>query len=199
VATDRVALTFDDGPDPRGTPAVLDALSRAGAHATFFVLGERVERHPELLAQTLAASHTVEVHGYAHLRHTEQPRAVVEADLRRALSVLGRVRPSRWRLPWGALAPYSQALADEYGLQLVGWTSDTHDWRGDSAEAMLETVALEPGAIVLMHDGVGAGARRADCAQTARLVGPLVGRIRARGLEPGELPQDVPMGNPDFG
>jgi peptidoglycan/xylan/chitin deacetylase (PgdA/CDA1 family) len=124
---------------------------------------------------------------------------VVEADLRRALATLGDLRPTRWRLPWGALAPYSRALADDYGLRLVGWTADTHDWRGDTAELMLDAVALEPGAIVLMHDGVGAGARRRDCAQTARLVGPLVERIRARGWEPGELPHDAPMGNPDFG
>jgi peptidoglycan/xylan/chitin deacetylase (PgdA/CDA1 family) len=157
-----VALTFDDGPDPRGTPAVLEALAAAGVRATFFVLGERAERAPELLA------------------------------------TLGHLRLTRWRLPWGALAPYSQALAGEHGLRLVGWTADTHDWRGDAAELMLEALALEPGAIVLMHDGVGPGARRGDCAQTARLVGPLVRRIRARGLEPGEIPSDAPVGNPDF-
>jgi peptidoglycan/xylan/chitin deacetylase (PgdA/CDA1 family) len=195
----RVTLTFDDGPDPRGTPAVLDALAAAGVRATFFVLGERAEREPKLLAQLFAAGHAVELHGYAHLRHTEHPRKAVEADLRRALATLGHRRPTRWRLPWGALAPYSRALAAKLGLTLVGWTVDTHDWRGDAAEEMLEAVVLKPGAIVLMHDGVGPGARRDDCAQTARLVGPLVERIRARGWEPGEVPHDAPMGNPDFG
>ena len=193
-----VALTFDDGPDPRGTPAVLEALAAAGVRATFFVLGERAEREPELLARVLAEGHAVELHGYAHLRHTEHPREAVEADLRRALATLGHLRLTRWRLPWGALAPYSQALAGEHGLRLVGWTADTHDWRGDAAELMLDALALEPGAIVLMHDGVGPGARRGDCAQTARRVGPLVRRIRACGLEPGAVPRDAPVGNPDF-
>lgn len=194
-----VALTFDDGPDPRGTPAVLEALATAGARATFFVLGERAEREPELLARTLAEGHVVELHGYAHLRHTEHPLEAVEADLRRAMATLGHLRPTRWRLPWGALAPYSRALAADYRLKLVGWTADSHDWRGDAAEAMLDAMTLEPGAIVLMHDGIGPGARRGDCAQTARLVGPLVARIRAHGLELGGVPQDAPLGNPDFG
>jgi peptidoglycan/xylan/chitin deacetylase (PgdA/CDA1 family) len=198
VERERVALTFDDGPDPRGTPAVLEALAAAGVRATFFVLGERAEREPALLAQTLAEGHVVEVHGHAHLRHTEHPREAVEADLRRALATLGDVRPTGWRLPWGDLAPYSRALAAEHGLTLVGWTADTHDWRGDAAELMLDSVALEPGAVVLMHDGIGPGARRVDCVQTARLVGPLVGRIRARGLQLGGIPSDAPVGNPDF-
>jgi peptidoglycan/xylan/chitin deacetylase (PgdA/CDA1 family) len=195
---EHVALTFDDGPDPRGTPAVLEALAAAGVRATFFVLGERAEREPALLARTLAEGHVVEVHGHAHLRHTEHPREAVEADLRRALKTLGDVRPTGWRLPWGDLAPYSRALAAEHGLTLVGWTTDTHDWRGDAAELMLDSVALEPGAVVLMHDGIGPGARRSDCTQTARLVGPLVGRIRERGLEPGGIPSNAPVGNPDF-
>jgi peptidoglycan/xylan/chitin deacetylase (PgdA/CDA1 family) len=194
-----VALTFDDGPDPRGTPAVLAALAAVGVRATFFVLGERAEREPELLGRVLAEGHAVELHGHAHLRHTEHPREAVEADLRRAIQTLGHVRPSSWRLPWGALAPYSRALAADHGLKLVGWTADTHDWRGDAAELMLDAMTLAPGAVVLMHDGVGPGARRRDCAQTARLVGPLVGRIRACGWEPGEIPHDAPMGNPDFG
>ncbi len=194
-----VALTFDDGPDARGTPAVLEALAMADARATFFVLGERAEREPELLARMLAGGHAVELHGYAHLRHTEHSQELVEADLRRARATLGDVRPSRWRLPWGAIAPYSRALAAAYGMKLVGWTADTHDWRGDAAMVMLDALQLEPGAVVLMHDGVGPGALRGDCAQTARLVGPLVARMRACGLEPCAVPHDAPLGNPDFG
>jgi peptidoglycan/xylan/chitin deacetylase (PgdA/CDA1 family) len=63
------ALTFGDGPDPRWTPAVLDGLAASGVKAAFFVLGERVERNPALLARILDEGHDVQVHGYAHLRH----------------------------------------------------------------------------------------------------------------------------------
>ncbi len=167
------------------------------------MLGECVLREPALLDRVIAEGHAVEVHGHAHLRHPEHPRAAVEADLQAALAALERhgIEPTRWRLPWGHLAGYSQALAAEHGLQLAGWTVDSHDWRGDSAEAMLDAAipGLQPEAIVLMHDGVGSGARRPDCAQTARLIGPLVAEIRARGLEPGALGPALPVGNPDFG
>jgi peptidoglycan-N-acetylglucosamine deacetylase len=198
-----LALTFDDGPDPRGTPAVLDALADARVHATFFVLGARVERHPELLERALREGHDVEVHGFEHLRHPHTARAEVERDLDRALEALAGVAPRRWRIPWGHLAAYTAEVARERGLQVVGWDADTHDWRGDRAEAMLAALPLRHGGIVLAHDGIGTGARRATAEQTAALVGPLVERARAMGLRPGPLqdpwPVPVPLGNPAFG
>ena len=200
-----LALTFDDGPDPRGTPLVLDALAAAGLTATFFVLGEQVERHPDLLGRVLDGGHEVEVHGHSHPRHPETPRDDVADDIDRALDALERVgvTPTRWRIPWGHLADCTPELAAERDLQIVGWTIDTHDWRGDTAADMLEALTLEPGGIVLAHDGIGTGARRADARETAALVGPLVEAARACGLRPGPLerawPVPVPLGNPDFG
>jgi peptidoglycan/xylan/chitin deacetylase (PgdA/CDA1 family) len=184
---------------------VLAALDAVNASATFFVLGERVEAYPELLARVVEAGHDVHVHGYGHLRHPFAPRDDVEADLDRALEALGRVgvNPTRWRIPWGHLAEFTRPLARERGLEVVGWTADTHDWRGDSAEEMLGSLALERGGIVLAHDGVGSGARRVDAGETARLVPMLVGKARGLGLNPGPLiadwPRPLPLGNPDFG
>jgi peptidoglycan/xylan/chitin deacetylase (PgdA/CDA1 family) len=196
-----LALTFDDGPDPRGTPAVLDALGAAHLRATFFVLGRQVERHPALLERIRAGGHAVEVHGFEHLRHPFTSREAVERDLDRALEILDGV--TRWRVPWGHLAAYTRAVADERGLQLVGWDADTHDWRGDRAEEMLRRLPLRHGAIVLAHDGIGEGARRASAEQTAALIAPLARRARALGLAPGPLtdpwPRPVPFGNPAFG
>jgi peptidoglycan-N-acetylglucosamine deacetylase len=182
-----VVLTFDDGPDPRWTPAVLDALATADARASFFVLGSNAVEYPEPIARALAEGHAVEVHGYDHLRHTDTPRAEVEADLCAALEALAELgaAPRRFRAPYGALAPWTQELAAEHGLALTTWTVDTNDWRGDDAGAMLEAVrtGLAPGAIVLAHDAVGPGARRAGCEETVRLIAPLVAEARARGLD----------------
>ena len=175
-----VALTFDDGPDPRGTPEVLEALARAGAVATFFVLGERVAAEPALLERVIAAGHDVQVHGYAHLRHSEHTRADVEDDLVRALDVLP-VRPALWRLPYGEPADFSAEVAARHQLQIVRWTVDSGDWRGDGAEAMLARIEVRDGAIVLMHDGASKARHTAD------LIGPLVHAIRAKGLEPGRI------------
>ncbi|MDA0183639.1 polysaccharide deacetylase family protein [Solirubrobacter phytolaccae] len=194
-----LALTFDDGPDPRGTPAVLEALDAAGVKATFFVLAERVEQHPELLERVVAAGHDVQIHGYAHLRHPYTPREDVEDDIDRALRV---IPATRWRIPWGHLADYTREVAAERGLTIVGWDADTHDWRGDSAHDMLAQLRFEPGSIVLAHDGVGAGARRETAIETALLVKPLVERARSEGLEPGPLtmpwPVPIPLGNPNL-
>ena len=81
----------------------------------------------------------------------------------------------------GASAPWTAAVAERAGLRLVGWDVDTHDWRGDSAEEMLERIApdLFPGAVVLAHDGLGPGARRSGCAETVALIPPLVARPAA--------------------
>jgi peptidoglycan-N-acetylglucosamine deacetylase len=197
-----LALTFDDGPDPRGTPVVLDALAAAGVRATFFVLGEQVVRWPELLGEVIAAGHEVEVHGFGHPRHPDSTRAAIEADLEAALAVLGEhgLAPGWWRAPWGHLAEFTPELAAEHDLRLAGWTLDTKDWRGDTAAEMLARLRLEPGAVVLAHDGIGAGARRETASATAALIGPLVAAARARGLEPGPLsPSAVaPPGSPEL-
>jgi peptidoglycan-N-acetylglucosamine deacetylase len=200
-----VALTFDDGPDPRGTPAVLDALARAGVRASFFVLGERTAEHPELLARVLAEGHRVEVHGYGHPRHSTSTRAAVAADIDAQLDQLSRhgVTPRMWRAPYGALAPWTAELAAERGLRLAGWTHDTNDWRGLETDEMLAAAlpALRDGAVVLAHDGVGEGALRSDCEATARLVEPLVAAVKERGLAAGPLDpalEPLPAGNPAF-
>jgi peptidoglycan-N-acetylglucosamine deacetylase len=171
-------LTFDDGPDPVWTPAILDALADHPAPATFFVIGERARAHPDVVAAVLARGHQVQLHCHEHVRHTEAGRAAIERDTVRALEVLGElgVRPTRWRTPWGDQAPWTAEIARAHGLELVGWTVDTEDWRGDRAETMFAAIAaqLRPGAIVLLHDGLGPGSRRAGCEETVRLTRRIV-------------------------
>jgi peptidoglycan/xylan/chitin deacetylase (PgdA/CDA1 family) len=188
----RVALTFDDGPDPRWTPAVLDALRAAGARATFFVLGPLVRAHPEIVRRVLADGHAVAPHASRHVRHTELSAAEGAADLDLTLSALeqaGVPRPAVWRTPYGVEAAWTRPLAAARELRVVGWTADTNDWRGHDAATMLGLVApdLTDGAVVLAHDAVGPGATRDGCAETVALIAPLVGLARERGLEPEAL------------
>jgi peptidoglycan/xylan/chitin deacetylase (PgdA/CDA1 family) len=190
-----LALTFDDGPDPRETPAVLDALARASVTATFFVLGHKAEHHPDILRRVIDAGHDVQVHGYHHTDHTRTPRDEVEADLERVLEILD-VKPRWWRPPNGNVAPFSHEVAEQHGLTLAGWTDDTRDWEhGRTAESMLAELRLEHGAIVLAHDGLGERSL-----QTARLIEPLVAKAKRAGLEPGPLrtpwPRTIPSGDP---
>ena len=167
---------------------MLDALRAAGARATFFVLGPRAAAHPELIARARAEGHAIGVHAYEHTRHTELDGEAGAADLDQALAVLDRlgVQPELWRTPWGVEAPWTRPAAATRRLQVIGWSADTHDWRGDAADAMLTAVepAIEDGAIVLAHDGLGPGATRDGCEETVALIAPLVALGRDRGLEP---------------
>ena len=105
------------------------------------------------------------------------------ADTRRALDRLRAldVVPDRWRTPWGVQAPWTEAVAREHGLALCGWDVDTHDWRGDSAEAMLAATGpeLRDDAVVLLHDGLGPGALRTGCEETLRFVQLLGAEVTA--------------------
>jgi peptidoglycan/xylan/chitin deacetylase (PgdA/CDA1 family) len=188
---DPVALTFDDGPDATWTPIVLRELDRLRVRATFFVIGPLALEHPHLVRAIGDRGHAVGLHCWRHVRHTACSRREVEEDTDRALEALSSlgIRPTRWRTPWGDTAPWSEEVAAERGLALTGWTADSHDWRGDPAERMMEAIrpAVGAGAIVLMHDGLGPGARRQDCLQTMRLLSPLCGRIRELGLETAPL------------
>jgi peptidoglycan/xylan/chitin deacetylase (PgdA/CDA1 family) len=134
----------------------------------------------------VAQGHDVELHCHRHVRHTERSLEELEHDTRTALSALARlgVVPTRWRTPWGVHTAATSSVAARHGLELVGWTVDTHDWRGDAAEAMLpEAVAeLTSSSVVLMHDALGPGATRTGCSATVELIEPLVGAARQRGL-----------------
>ena len=172
-AVPALALTFDDGPDPVWTPKLLDLLQELGARATFFPIAARAVQHPEIIERMRAEGHAIGLHCDEHVRHTERDEAWLARDtdaaLRR-LAALG-VTPTFWRTPWGDTAPWSTQIARERDLRLIGWTADTHDWRGDSATAMFEDTreALGDGAIVLAHDGMGPGARRDSPAATLQL------------------------------
>lgn len=173
-----ISLTYDDGPDPVWTPRLLDVLARHEASATFFVLGPEAERHADTVRRARAEGHEVALHADQHVRHTELDGAQLADDTERALLRLDGlgVRPRRWRAPWGVATADTHLLADRFGLELVHWTVDTHDWAGLSAERMLADHGPEiaSGSVVLMHDGLGPGARRRDCAQTVVLTDRLL-------------------------
>jgi peptidoglycan/xylan/chitin deacetylase (PgdA/CDA1 family) len=169
-----VELTFDGGPDPVWTPAVLAALRGSPLRATFFVVAAQADAHPELLAVARAAGHAIELHCYECVRHTDADRETIERDTERALGVLARlgVHPRKWRTPDGVHAPWTWEIAAAHGLELCDWDIDTQDWRGDRAERMLADVGpdLHDGAVVLLHDCLYPGSLRTDCEETVRFV-----------------------------
>jgi peptidoglycan/xylan/chitin deacetylase (PgdA/CDA1 family) len=153
-----VALTFDDGPHPRGTAAVLEQLARAQARATFFLVGEQVLRWPTIAAEIAVRGHQIGLHCHSHrllLRLT--PHQVLD-DLRRAAASIedatGR-SPSLYRPPYGAFSMMALLSARQFGWLPVRWSRDAKDWRADATPTSIlrrATKDLRAGDIVLLHD-----------------------------------------------
>lgn len=155
-----VRITFDDGPDPEWTPRVLDRLAAIGARASFFVLGDRVDRYPELVRACAAAGHEIEIHGMSHRAATFQwPASLAReiATLSDSIEELTQRRPRWYRPPYGARPMLSSAIRP---LRLVTWSWSCGDWPG-GADNGARFPRVRAGDVVLLHDGPSAapGAR----------------------------------------
>jgi peptidoglycan/xylan/chitin deacetylase (PgdA/CDA1 family) len=153
-----VALTFDDGPHPEGTPAVLAALQQARAPATFFLVGEQVERFPALAAEIAAAGHTVGIHGHRHTLLLRRSPGAVRDDFERAVHVIGEATgaaPSIYRPPYGVFSVPALVLVRRLGWAPILWSTWGRDWERRATPASIAaraTRALGPGDVVLLHD-----------------------------------------------
>jgi peptidoglycan/xylan/chitin deacetylase (PgdA/CDA1 family) len=182
-----VAVTFDDGPDPYGTPAVLDALDALGWTATFFVLGTQVRRDPGLLREVAARGHDVALHGDDHRYLIARPPWAVRSDLARGAGTVGDVlgqAPRWWRPPYGVLSGPALTAARRLGLAPVIWTAWGRDWRASASPTTVirDVTAHElAGATVLLHDSDLMSAEGSWRVTVAAL--PLLaGQIERRGL-----------------
>jgi peptidoglycan/xylan/chitin deacetylase (PgdA/CDA1 family) len=160
-----VALTFDDGPHPQGTPAVLRQLARAGARATFFLVGEQVARMPSLAAELVAAGHEVGLHGYRHRPLLLQPPGRLAEDLRRGVAAIedatGRA-PACYRPPFGVFSLAGLLLARRQGWLPLLWSRWGKDWLVGETCASIAARAcrgIGAGDVVLLHDADHYGSR----------------------------------------
>ncbi len=159
VGRRSLALTFDDGPHPETTRRILAVLAPTRHRATFFVLGEKARRHPDVVRAIQAAGHTLGVHGDRHDRlHAFRMPARVHAELLRAAQAVEDatgVRPRFFRPPLGHTSITTACGVRRAGMIVVGWTTRGLDGiRGRSPRAVVERVArrLVDGAIVMLHD-----------------------------------------------
>lgn len=158
VRTDQrlAALTFDDGPDPEFTPQLLDVLRQANARATFFVVGKRAVKHPELINQILCEGHLLGNHSWSHTALPLMSRAERLRDLRRCDKVLPKQPRRLLRPPHGYQNTQTRIDAQLLGYDVVTWNGAGYDWSGEDAEAihgrLLEEI--QPGSIILMHDSL---------------------------------------------
>ncbi len=190
-ARGRLSLTFDDGPDPKFTPLLLDMLAAAGQRATFFVVGQRLARHPDLARRIVQEGHELACHSMEHRWHMALwPPGRVADDLEHCAALMREhadVAPTLFRPPVAVLSPRIAAGAQLAGLTLVGYSVRS----GDGSPAVPARIVLrrlqaglEDGAVLLMHDGAVAGRAPASVEVLPRLLKDMT----AAGLE------SVPLG-----
>lgn len=181
-AGNRIALTFDDGPDPLRTPALLDTLAALDVRATFFVTGDQADANPELCARIAREGHQLGNHTYSH-RYLPLARSrSVERELRatdRAIARAAGVVPDIARPPYGGRSPWTVRAFWRAAKRVVLWDINSFDWKGKPAPAIAERVLerARPGSIVLMHEAREGGE------VTIEAVRLLVPALRARGYE----------------
>ncbi|MFF3846956.1 polysaccharide deacetylase family protein [Streptomyces sp. NPDC002328] len=155
-----MVLTFDDGPDPRYTPDILDTLAEYEVPAMFFVCGEMAAQHPGLLARMADEGHVVGNHTWSHPLLTRLGRRRIHSEMSRTCDVIedayGR-RPRWFRAPYGAWNRAAFQLGAELGMEPLAWTLDTLDWAGPGARTIVDRVedGAASGVVVLSHDAGG--------------------------------------------
>jgi peptidoglycan/xylan/chitin deacetylase (PgdA/CDA1 family) len=183
-----VALTFDDGPHPDGTPAVLDVLAAEEVCATFFLVGEQVERRPELAARIARAGHRVALHGHRHKLQLGMRAADVRADLERGAAAIADAtgtNPEWHRPPYGIYSPAGLSGARAAGLKPLLWSRWGKDWRRFTTPSRITARATDrvaAGDVILLHDADFYSARGSH-QRTVQALPQILSELKRRGLD----------------
>ncbi|MBT2286002.1 polysaccharide deacetylase family protein [Paenibacillus polymyxa] len=176
-----VAFTFDDGPHPVYTPQVLEIFRRAGGRATFFMIGQEMENHPEIAAKVHREGHEIANHTYTHPDLTQLTLEEAGEELQRAEHLVQEVtgQPARsFRPPYFGVNEEILSLATERGYRTIGAVNgDARDWDNPGVKHILEYTrsAVQPGSVLIFHDGYG------DRSQTVEAVRVLVDELVGEG------------------
>jgi peptidoglycan/xylan/chitin deacetylase (PgdA/CDA1 family) len=181
-------LTYDDGPEPAYTHPILDLLRRYQAKATFFVLGGQVSRYPDALRAEAAAGHSVGNHTYTHVALNTVSQAVFVEEMNKTKKVMLETAGNLFTLdhdvrymrpPYGAIDEHTSVYAAELGYAMVLWDVDPRDWSEPGTDAIANHVLqnIQPGHIVLLHDGGG------DRRQTVAATKIILNALTAQGYQ----------------
>jgi len=156
----EVALTFDDGPDARFTPAILDALEKYDVKATFFLLGSNIEKYPDLVKRIAKEGHLIGNHTYSHPKLTDVSDETYHQEIEKTDALIQSLvgyKPRFFRPTYGAINENQVRWATEQGMMVIQWSIDTLDWKGFSGEKIAGTIGANvfPGSIVLQHNADG--------------------------------------------
>lgn len=178
--SDGMVLTFDDGPDPRYTPAILDTLARYGVRAMFFVCGEMADENRDLLRRMVSEGHVIGNHTWTHPLIPRLSRPALASEIARTSDVVRQAvgeAPLWFRAPYGAWNRAAFEIGAELGMEPLAWTVDTLDWKEPGTTTIVSRVlgGAAPGVIVLSHDAGG------DRAQSVQAINSYLPQLLARG------------------
>ncbi|WP_055108027.1 polysaccharide deacetylase family protein [Paenibacillus ihumii] len=194
----QIALTFDDVPDPRFTPQVLDILKIHGIKATFFVVGHRVEKHPDLLKRIYREGHQIGNHSYSHPLFknksvNEFQREILQTE-RIIYQTIG-IKPRYIRPPYGEINEAQLKWAKKEGYRIINWNVDSLDWKGLNKDKVKQNIlkSVGPGSIVLQHAGGGHGS---DLTGTIKALPEIILSLKKRGYQFVTVPELLQAGKP---
>ncbi|WP_257449335.1 polysaccharide deacetylase family protein [Paenibacillus soyae] len=188
----KVALTFDDAPDPRYTPAILDVLAQYEVCATFFVVGDRAAKHPDLVARMMREGHIIGNHSFNHAVFSTLSMYQFEQQIWKTDGIIQKiigVSPTLIRPPYGDLLSKQVSWGKENGFTIVNWDVDSEDWKKNPSSArVLANIkrTLQPGSIVLQHAGGGEGQ---DLSGTIQALPLLIEQLQSNGYDLVTLPE----------
>jgi peptidoglycan/xylan/chitin deacetylase (PgdA/CDA1 family)/Flp pilus assembly protein TadD len=179
AARPRIALTFDDGPNPSLTASILDDLDAVGAKATFFVVGKQAELYPELVRAIHDRGHELACHSYSHTNQSHLPTVEIERELVKTRAIIREITGDTvvyFRPPGGRYDDDVQRAVGEMGYSTVWWTTAITQYPDLPADVVLKRLLgdIGPGAIVLLHNGFD---------ETVPVLRPLLRELRSRGYD----------------
>jgi polysaccharide deacetylase family sporulation protein PdaB len=184
----EIALTFDDGPSPQYTEAILQVLRRYHVKATFFMLGIWVQRYPDLAREVVADGHAVGDHSWSHPDLTQLSASQITQQLSMtsaAIQQITGVQTTLFRPPFRDYNRQVLDIAASLHLSTILWNVDPHDWARPGTGPIISTALgnAQNGAIILLHDGGG------DRSQTVAALPSIIGQLQARGFTFVTIPQ----------
>lgn len=195
-----VALTFDDGPSLEWTPQILDELKKAGVKATFFMLGQHVEKYPEIARRAAAEGHEIENHSYDHHVLLSYKLNDMEKEIRTAEKVINNITgqvTKYFRPPKAWITAREKKKIEEMGYKTVLWTLNSKDWVTFDDKFIIKYIChnIKPGDIILFHDSGGLWATEGgDRHETVKTISQLVKRLRDKGYRFATIDKLLNMG-----
>lgn len=191
-----VALTFDDGPDLDNTPAILDILGEAGVKVTFFLVGEKVEKYPEITRRIMREGHQLANHSWSHsdLRDLSNEN-ILDKEIFPTSRLIARLTgnyPRYLRPPYGAIKDRTIELLEQKGWKIVNWSLDSFDWNNsqNTPDEIIEKVEryIHPGAVILLHSGE-------VNSSTVEALPELINRLKEKGYKFRTVEELIPQGS----